>query len=801
MHRKRARAHTLRVRHSAALIAGVAVAALAQQPADDSRGAIRIEVTGSNIPRSESESALPVQVLTRGEIGRSGATTTAELLSKVSANILGFNDQLSIGEFVQPGLSSANLRGIGSGSTLVLLNGRRVANYAFSGGAVDVNTIPLSAIDRVEILKDGASAIYGTDAIAGVINFILRKDFKGFEATGYGAWTEHGGADQRQAIVSAGYGDLSTDRFNIFATLSYQKEDALRAIDRPFSRTGYIPSEGEILLSGASFPANIQAAPGLLVNPAYATGCTPPSSIPVNIASLSRAPICGYDFASTIDIVPQVERTGAVGRATFQVDANNQVFAEADYAYNRFVLRNSPTAIFQGPGASTVPVLYPAGGPYYPTEFAAANGLSGNLNLRYRTTPLGPETDAVDARALRLVAGAEGIAWNWSYDTAITYSENRQTDRFTSGYVLQSRFISALASGLINPFGPSGPDGDALLAGTQIIGDQHHAKASTLDFDIKASREIYTLPAGPLAIALGTEVRREKFDNEYSPAWASGDILSVSSSQQSVNASRNVEALFVEASVPIVKDVEAQIAARYDHYGDFGGTTNPKIALRWQPMRTLLLRTSWGTGFEHRHSTICSRHCRTAVRRAPIKWIPCAARSLICRWIVPASSAPYFASRPEAIRAFDPRNRNNSTRASCGSPSPACRSKPITGRSTRATSSARSTQRLFSESSIPSLQRTLSADRSIPTYLACRVRSKPFFSPSRISATCARRASMSTPNVAVPSHRSAPSDSRLTEPMCSHGPSSSTESTTRRQLVARDSASSGRCRAGNTMRR
>jgi iron complex outermembrane receptor protein len=434
MHRKRARAHTLRVRHSAALIAGVAVAALAQQPADDSRGAIRIEVTGSNIPRSESESALPVQVLTRGEIGRSGATTTAELLSKVSANILGFNDQLSIGEFVQPGLSSANLRGIGSGSTLVLLNGRRVANYAFSGGAVDVNTIPLSAIDRVEILKDGASAIYGTDAIAGVINFILRKDFKGFEATGYGAWTEHGGADQRQAIVSAGYGDLSTDRFNIFATLSYQKEDAVRAIYRPFSRTGYIPAEGINQLSGASFPANIRLPSGLFLNPAAATGCAPPASIPANLFS-QLVPICGYDFPSTIDIIPPVERTGAVSRATFQVDADNQLFAEANYTYNRFVLRNSPASIFQGPGVSAAPVLYPAGGPYYPTEFAPANGIVGNLNLRYRTAPLGPETDAIDTRGLRVVAGAEGVAWGWSYGTAIIYSENRQTDRFESGYV------------------------------------------------------------------------------------------------------------------------------------------------------------------------------------------------------------------------------------------------------------------------------------------------------------------------------------------------------------------------------
>jgi iron complex outermembrane recepter protein len=596
MHRQRSRRRTRPIHISAVLIAGVAGAALAQQPPEDERHAIKVEVTGSNIRRPDTDSALPVQILTREDILRSGAATSAELLSKVSANILGFNDQVSIGEFARPGLSSANLRGIGDGSTLVLLNGRRIANYAFSGGAVDLNAIPLTAIDRVEILKDGASAIYGTDAIAGVVNFILRKDFEGFEATGHGAWTEHGGADQRQAIVSAGYGDLSTDRFNVFATISYRKEDALRAVDRPFSRTGYIPAEGINQLSGASFPANIQLPSGRLVNPAVATGCAPPASIPATLPG-SPVPVCGYDFPGTIDIIPPVERTGAVARATFQVDADNQLFAEANYAYNRFVLRNSPAAVFQGPGISSVPVAYPATGPYYPTEFAAANGISGDVNLRYRTVPLGLETDATDTKAWRGIAGAEGAVWGWSYGTAITYSENRQTDRLVSGYVSLQRFIPALAGGLINPFGPSGAEGDALLASTQIVGDQHHAKASTLDFDVKASKEIYALPGGPLAIAFGGEARRERLDNVYSQAWTSGDILGVGSNQQSTSGARTVEALFVEASVPVVKGFEAQIAARYDHYGDFGDTTNPKIALRWQPARSLLLRTSWGTGF------------------------------------------------------------------------------------------------------------------------------------------------------------------------------------------------------------
>ena len=140
------------------------------QDAAEPRGVIRIDVTGTNIPRTESEAPLPVEVITREEIERSGATTVADVMARVAANVLNYKDQFSIIDTLgQPGMSSVNLRGIGDGSTLILLNGRRVANYAFNGGTVDVNSIPLAAIDRIEILKDGASAIYGTDAIAGVV--------------------------------------------------------------------------------------------------------------------------------------------------------------------------------------------------------------------------------------------------------------------------------------------------------------------------------------------------------------------------------------------------------------------------------------------------------------------------------------------------------------------------------------------------------------------------------------------------------------------------------------------------------
>jgi len=578
------------------LLAATSIAAWAQ---DDSESVVRlgkIEVTGSHIPRTELESALPVQVITREDIDRSGSTTVAEMMAKISANIQAFTDRTSV--FTdRPGLSSVNLRGIGEGSTLVLLNGRRVANYAFDGGAVDVNSIPLSAVERVEILKDGASAIYGADAIAGVVNFILRKDYTGVEATAYGGWTQHGGGNQYQANVTAGYGDLAKDRFNVFATATYQKDNALANTARPFSRTGYIPEEGIISLPANTFPANIfDDATGGIFNPTYAAGCAPPSSLPVTVRiGTGPWPACGFDFTPLNNSIPPVERIGGYGRGTLQLNADHLLFAEIGYLHNEITVKFAPSPISFLTTVDMTPLLYPADGPYYPTAFAAANGLSGDLNILYRTVSLGPRVEDVTTSAWRAVAGAEGIADGWTYNTALTYSRNDQNENYRSGFVSMRRLFEAMATGLVNPFGASGPEGNALLAGTQVSGDAHTARGTAIQLEASGSNEVYALPAGPLAVAIGGEARRERLDNQFASFVTSGEIGGVAN--QPVSGSRNVGSLFLEGVVPVAKTVEAQLAVRYDHYSDFGGTTNPKVALRWQPLATLLLRSSWGTGF------------------------------------------------------------------------------------------------------------------------------------------------------------------------------------------------------------
>ena len=580
-----------------AILVAATLAALLAGRAFAQTERMKVEVTGSNIPRPELESALPVQVITQEDIQKSGASTVAELMSKVSANVLGMNDQLTIGNFDRPGMSSINLRGIGDGNTLVLLNGRRVANYAFDGSAVDVNSIPLTAVERVEILKDGASAIYGTDAVAGVVNFILRRNYAGVEATGYGGWPTQGGGEQYQATLTAGIGDLSKDRYNAFFTASYQKDRPLYATDRAFARTGYRPEAGIVRLAVATFPANIyDVNVNRLFNPSYENGCAPPYSLP---STEARTPgdACGFDFTAYSMIVPEVERGAVYGRATFQLAPQQELFAELAWSDTRTTVSRDPTDVAPFTNPNFTIVRYPAGGPFYPTAFAAANGLSGDLDILFNTAPLGGRTSRVDNSAWRAVLGADGVAAGWDYSTSLTYSRNDQSDTMLRGFVSLHRLIDAMATGLVNPFGPSGPEGDALLASTQISGETHTATGATLDFLAKASRELVALPGGPLAVAVGVEARRERLSNDFSSAVTEGDIPGISYAARPVSGSRSAQAAFFEVDVPFAKGLEAQLAVRYDHYSDFGGTTNPKVALRWQPSPNVLMRASWGTGF------------------------------------------------------------------------------------------------------------------------------------------------------------------------------------------------------------
>src|SRR5215831_2560218 len=240
--------------------AGVGVASMPARPA--MAADLKIDVTGTNIKRTEGEGALPVQTITARQIQEAGLQNTSELLQTISANQSFGSFNLAGGEGSNlVGFTGASLRGLGSQRTLVLLNGRRVAPYALSdaagAGSVDLTAIPVSAIERVEILKDGASAIYGADAIAGVINFILRKDYSGADVGFTYLDSQDGGGADRRAWGVFGFGDLAKDKYNFMVMGEYDSQLSLRARDRAISHTSFIPELQRNRTSGNTIPSNI----------------------------------------------------------------------------------------------------------------------------------------------------------------------------------------------------------------------------------------------------------------------------------------------------------------------------------------------------------------------------------------------------------------------------------------------------------------------------------------------------------------------------------------------------------------
>lgn len=598
----------------------------------------RVEITGTASKRIDADSALPVTIITREDIAKSGATTAAELLDRISSNNGGgYAQVLAIGDSARPGFAGASMRGLGANTTLVLLNGRRLAVYAFDGGGTDLNSIALGAIERVEVLRDGASALYGTDAIAGVMNFITRKDFSGIDATIGFRSPEKAGGKATNGTVTAGYGDIAKNGFNIFGNLTYDKYDALKASQRDFAATSFLPNApgGRFdRTSGNTYPASIFINGVGTVNPGV-PNCLPPASFQTSLTGA-----CRFDYASVIDILPPQEKIGGLVRATLQVNPNLELYAEANKTKTTTTFNISPTP---ASGATTFngdPLLYPAGGKWYPTAVNPATGqrepgllwytpatndgaatyfqpLSGDLELFWRTVDAGPRANKSVADQDRFLLGAKGtFLGKYDYDIGAMKSTSKATESYVGGLFSETKLLRATCTDTsvpcgplnptykpgtmdpnINPFGPQDAAGLAALKAAEILAPVRIAKSTRETIDGKISGEVGALAGGPIAFAVGGERRTEKYNDEPQPVLQSGDIIGGGGNQAPVNGKRTVTAVFGELVMPVFKGFEALAQIRHDKYSDFGNTTNPKIGLRWTPMRELVVRASVGTGF------------------------------------------------------------------------------------------------------------------------------------------------------------------------------------------------------------
>ena len=593
--------------------------ALAQQDANvPDKKLERVEVTGSAIKRLADETALPMQVITRADIVKQGLTTAAEIVSRISAatNNLTDGGSIAYGGFRdQMGMNAANLRGLGVSSTLVLLNGRRMANFASPGDAsgVDLNSIPAAAIERVEVLLDGASSIYGSDAIGGVINFITHRSYTGVELNASYGDSSEGGANKKTASIAGGIGDFDRDGFNIFAVADLQKTGSLNAKQRQFITDLDIPGRLPDLLSSATFPGNMRLARSqrdLLIadkfssngktvigsrniNPAAAKGCNPPATLylPDGIGGVDG---CTYDYMRDIELYPKSEKSSLFSRATFKLGGGHQLFAEAALNRAKTLYAGTPNRVDADMDVSKVSSL--AG-----TSLAKldADDEDRIITVRTRLGEAGLRTSELVSTGQRYVAGVNGLLANWDYELAYNHSVSSVSDRNYQGYLNEKMIRDGFAAGTLNAFGPSNAAGLALYDKAQIRGEVRNAKGTMDSVDFKASRSLMAMAGGDLALALGGEFRREKQNYHQSEALAQDLILGETSQGPDADfgRSRKVSAVFAEVSAPLTKELELQAAVRYERYQTSGNATSPKLGLKYVPMKELLLRASAGAGF------------------------------------------------------------------------------------------------------------------------------------------------------------------------------------------------------------
>lgn len=553
----------------------VAAAVLAQQ-APANTNLQRVEVTGSNIKRTDTETAAPVTVITREEMQRSGATTLADVVNKLTVSQGGLSGVEFSG--FTPGAATVALRGLGAGATLVLVNGRRIAPYGITGFQEtfsSINSIPISAVERIDILKDGASAIYGSEAIAGVVNIILRNDYNGAEVGAQYRQSQGGVLQVGRLNFGYGFGDLASDKFQAFINYEHTEQEDAKVSENRFypSRDlrAFLNDPSQDFRSSYSVPGNIVRGTAISALP----GCEPR-----NIRNVGGVDRCLLDVFDYNTMVPKVSRDSLYGRGVLQINAETQAFLEVGvsrssqkYAFDPQFYYNTASQRARAPGA-----------PY---------GVAGTAEYIFRTGDLGPRTIDVKSDEHRVILGLKGAVGRWDYDTAIGMLGGK-VDLKRGGQILTSAMEAALASGQYVP-GAVNPQAVRDRISPAGVFDRN-GKADTTFVDFKTTAELFTLPAGPVGFAAGLEWRREKQKDNFANAYLTGDVFGFGTLRP-LNSTRTAQSGFVEFGIPILRSLEAQLAARHDRYSVGGRSTTPKAGIKWTALPNLVLRSTYAEGF------------------------------------------------------------------------------------------------------------------------------------------------------------------------------------------------------------
>jgi len=547
---------------AAVMLAANALALLAP-PAHGQQQLKRVEITGSAIKRVEATGPVPVDVYTRREIERTGATTISELVKNLSVFDIDDQGELTNNSPEASGASSLQIRGLSERNVLVLLNGRRLPVNALTdvneGGAVDVNLIPLSAIERIEILKDGGSAIYGADAVAGVINFITRRNYTGAEArAGYGI-SSRGDAKETSAGVIAGFGDYEGQGFNLLAVLDRFKRDPLLRADRAItSSANWTRFDGGNGADGRSVFHPV----GNIIDPTL--GQVRPC--PAEDLPLDPDGLCLFDFNRTL--LPSIngaDRWSAMLIGSLNVGIG-RAFAEATYSRSEDEFAGHPAPGF------------------------VVDAMGRTLLARF--TQAGPRISDRKASLTQLVAGMEGSAGPIDWDFAVGEGTSRVTNNDTN-WIATDRFLAAVANGTIDPTSDANPQ--AAVDALRLL-PTRRGKSVLRFVNTKVTGQLAPLPGGSLAYAVGVQFDRESLSDRPDADQQAGNVFG-SIAQGAVDASRKHAAMFGELSIPFLKSIESQVALRYDRYSGDTSRTSPKVALKYQPVNAFALRGSYSESF------------------------------------------------------------------------------------------------------------------------------------------------------------------------------------------------------------
>lgn len=642
----------------AALAVMVLASQVQAQQAQSTENLEKVVVTGSLIKRTDKETPSVVQSITRQDIQNSGYATIEELLRSTGAVDASSIQDGSATGFVS-GLSTISLRGFGSQGTLVLINGRRVAPVAAvdvnfgRGSLISVNNIPKGAIERVDILKDGASALYGSDAMAGVVNYVLRKDYEGVEGNATYMTNDQGVGDIKTVGLSFGFGNLDSKGFNVFGGVEVSKRDSVfhsqlksegdldlhhKYLDTtvagttngyrrftpdsvaspwgsyyrvPTSLTGSTTIDGRSVANSSPFGANyLGTFAGCPSDLTVGQGVsTRPEGMGPSTASF-RTGQCRFNFDNADEAISAQDRVNGMIGASFALGKDFTLTTDLIVSKTKTTETPIPYAMTTSLVTSANPVatswstlegqlkrqnalILPVGHPDNPT-----NGTATPIPVQviYRFVDLN-QKDISELESTRFTAGLQGSLGAWDLDAAFMYS--RQDNKRT----LKNRVRNSLLTASLTPgsstygqyrFNGQGNTaaGIASIASDAVV----EGESSIASLDVRASRDLFAMAGGQAAVAVGLEYRKEDLEAVPDATYKSGDFIGLVGN--GAKGDRNLWAAFTELRLPVLKSVEVQAAARHEKYSDFGNATTGKLGAKWAIIpSTLALRSTVATGF------------------------------------------------------------------------------------------------------------------------------------------------------------------------------------------------------------